>query len=55
VDAWLPEAALEDLRQALKCAREFGQAGTLMYALGVTPSRELGALLPCCGEAALLL
>ena len=34
---WLlgyPEAALADAEHALKDAREIGQAGTLMYALG---------------------
>ncbi len=37
---WLlgyPEAALADLNQAINDAREFGQAATLMYALGHAP------------------
>ena len=37
---WLlgyPEAALRDADDALKYAREIGQAGTLMYALVITP------------------
>ena len=39
-DLWLlgyPEAALADAEHALKDAREIGQAGTLMYALGHLP------------------
>jgi hypothetical protein len=37
---WLlgyPEAALADANQAIKYAREIGQAATLMYALGIAP------------------